>query len=180
MLKLLFWSMILVWGGQSILLFLLFTYQLLKENRAGTDTVEPPSVDPQSVDIGAATTVKVTTVLHGDTIQIEINGEQQVVRLADIDCPASERDDRPFGAEAKQFTSVHCLDRSVQIVPTGQQDDRWTVLLPNGECLQHELVRHGLAWHVRKDSDSAEELEALQDEAKAKRVGIWSQSEDAE
>jgi|GEM_PF-3918028 len=182
MLEFFIWAMVLIWGGQSILLLFLFMNQLLKENLGRINPIEPEIViEPEPVDTDDGTTTgKVTTVLHGDTIQIEIDGEQRVVHLADIDCPASEQDDRPFGEEAKQFTSVHCLDQNVQIVPAGRQDDRSTayVLLPNGQYLHHELVRHGLAWHVRKDKESKQELKALEDEAKEKQVGIWSKRTD--
>jgi len=78
--------------------------------------------------------------------------------------------------EAEQFVSDWCLGRDVQIVQTGKHWDRWVAYVyrdSDGEFLNHALLRAGLAWHATEYSDS-EDQQALENEARAARVGLWS------
>lgn len=121
---------------------------------------------------------KVVGVVDGDTIDVLLeDNTQQRIRVADIDCPETRGSGgQPFGKAAKKFVSELCFGQQVHIVQTGTHWERIVgyVLLPNGEMLQHELLRNGLAWHARKYSDS-QELQKLEDAARAAKIGIWSQ-----
>ena len=62
------------------------------------------------------------------------------------------------------------------MVKTGRHFKRWLgFVYCDSKFLQHELLKLGLAWHAVTYSKS-EEMQALHDEAKAKRVGLWSES----
>jgi|GEM_PF-1649276 len=135
------------------------------------DTARPIKIDPDG-----SITAAVTRVLDGDTIAIQHDGKEQIIRLDGIDCPETRGDGgQPFAKEATELTTKLCSQHDVVIVQTGKHYDRWVafVLLANGEFLQHELLRAGLAHHARKYSDS-EEMQAMEDEAKRQRVGLWS------
>ena len=50
------------------------------------------------------------------------------------------------------------------------------LVFPDGRVLNQELVRAGLAWWYRKYS-SDPQLATLENEARMKRLGLWSDSE---
>ena len=119
-------------------------------------------------------TAKVIGVKDGDTIDVLYQGKGQTVRLLDIDCPEKKQ---AFGQVAKQFTSDFCCGKTVRIDAGGK--DRYgrilaTVYVDN-KCLNEALVNGGLAWHFKKYSHS-ETFAKLEREARAKKVGLWADS----
>lgn len=120
------------------------------------------------------TIYKVIGVKDGDTVELLINGKGEVVRLAHIDAPEKAQ---PFGKRAKQFVSEHCFGKMVSIIPQ-KKPDRYgriiaEIILPDGSNLNKELVKNGLAWHFKKYSNS-KEYASLEVEAKARKIGLWS------
>jgi hypothetical protein len=49
------------------------------------------------------------------------------------------------------------------------------VILPDGKILSHELVRRGMAWWYRRYAPNHPTLSRLEEEARAARIGLWSQ-----
>ena len=135
---------------------------------------EPPqNVVPVTPE--GAIIAEVTRVIDGDTIVIMREGKEQAIRLDGVDCPETRGSGgQPSGDEAKQFVSDWCLDRDVQIVQTGKSWDRWVAYVyrdSDGQFLNHELLRRGLAWHAcrvyrryinRKTQTPIPRIEALQ------------------
>ena len=119
-------------------------------------------------------TGKVIKIADGDTFTILIEDNKQVkVRFHGIDCPESKQD---FGTRAKQFTSELAFSKVVNVQI--KNIDRYgrtigIVVLPDGKILNEELLRVGLAWHY-KHYDKSEKFAALENQAKASKVGIWS------
>ena len=119
-------------------------------------------------------TGKVVKISDGDTFTILVEENKQVkVRFHGIDCPESKQD---FGTRAKQFTSELAFSKVVNVQV--KDIDRYgrtigIVVLPDGEILNEELLRVGLAWHY-KHYDKSEKYAALENQAKANKVGIWS------
>ena len=139
----------------------------------------PPEVSTKSLEVievepDGAITARVVRVLDGDTIAVMIEGKEKIIRLTGVDCPEMRGDGgQPFGKAAKKFTSDLCFNRDVQIVQTGKHFDRWLAFVyVDGEFLQHELLRAGLAWHAVKYS-SDQDMQAMHDAAKAAHVGLW-------
>ncbi|MCF3110886.1 thermonuclease family protein [Niabella sp. CC-SYL272] len=117
---------------------------------------------------------KVTRVKDGDTIVLMMDGSEQTVRLAHIDCPEKRQ---PFGNRAKQFVSDRCFGKYV-ILLQHQQYDRnrrliAEVILEDGGNLNKELVTNGLAWHFKKYSDDPE-YAALEAAARQQHRGLWA------
>jgi micrococcal nuclease len=113
-------------------------------------------------------------VADGDTITVLRDTTQIRVRLHGIDAP--ERG-QPFGTRARQFTSEAAFGKVVRIEPTDR--DRYgrivaEVILPDGRNLNRELVRAGLAWWFRRYARHDAELERLEGEARAARLGLWA------
>src|SRR5690606_38143298 len=55
---------------------------------------------------------KVVGVKDGDTIEVLVNKEVRVVRLAHIDCPERRQ---PYSTKAKQYTSDLCYGKMVTV-----------------------------------------------------------------
>ncbi len=118
---------------------------------------------------------KVIGVTDGDTIVVLTDSAKQIkIRLEGIDCPESGQD---FGQRAKQVTVELCFNKDVRIVETGK--DRYgrtlAFIYVGNLCINKELLRQGMAWHYKKYNHDGE-LERLENEARDKRVGLWSQS----
>lgn len=120
---------------------------------------------------------KVIGVKDGDTFVILLDGKEQTVRFAHIDCPEKRQ---PFGNRAKQFVSDMCFGSYIQLIINEKNKfDRnkrliAEIILNDGRNLNKELVRNGLAWHFKKYSDN-EDYAELENEARQNRIGIWSE-----
>jgi endonuclease YncB( thermonuclease family) len=98
------------------------------------------------------------------------------IRVVEIDAPEKRQ---PGGLGARQFAEAQLFGHVVRVEATGA--DRYgrtlgRVTLPDGTDYGEKLVRFGWAWRYDKYSDS-ERLAALQAEARAKRRGLWKQSD---
>ena len=114
----------------------------------------------------------VVKVTDGDTIVLLINNQEQRIRLNGIDCP--ERG-QAFGTVARSFVGDLVFSKEVRVVSEGldryQRVLGW-VYLEDGRCLNHELLKAGLAWHY-KDYNSDPDLAAMEVSAKAAKKGLW-------
>lgn len=128
---------------------------------------------------------EVIGIQDGDTIELKFVyqgkkaghriGKNVRIRLLHVNCP--ERG-QPFYKVAKQFTSGQCFRKTVSIRHKGEFDKYGRLLgeivLPNGQVLNKELVKNGLAVHFKKYS-SDREYANFEIQAKKKKLGIWSQ-----
>jgi endonuclease YncB( thermonuclease family) len=118
---------------------------------------------------------KVVGVHDGDTITVLWDRTPVKIRLKGIDCPETGQD---FGSRAKSVTSELAFGKVVTVHPT--RKDRYgrtvaDVILPDGRILNRELVRRGVAWWYRRYAPHDTSLARLEAEARAARVGLWSQ-----
>jgi micrococcal nuclease len=127
----------------------------------------------------------VTHPVDGDTVDVDIAGAEERVRLIGIDTPESVADDRPvecFGPEAK--------DRLAQLLPVGTEvrlerdveaRDRYDRLLAyvfrtsDDLLINLALVQEGFAEARRFEPNIARqaELDRAEDDAKAAGRGLW-------
>lgn len=132
---------------------------------------------PEKQIIQPKTAYKVIGVKDGDTISLLIDGKEQTVHFAHIDCPEKKQ---PFGTKAKQFVSDACFGKNVTLVINEKNKyDRnkrliAEIILEDGRNLNKELVKNGLAWHFKKYSDS-KEYDQLEKTARNRKIGIWSE-----
>ena len=114
----------------------------------------------------------VVKIADGDTLTLLTSSNEQVkIRLAGIDTPERKQ---PFGNRAKQAISslafqkhalieVEAKDRYGRIVGT---------VFVDGQNVNAELVRQGMAWVYRKyNKDKA--LYELEAKAREKELGLW-------
>ena len=122
-------------------------------------------------------TGKVVAVADGDTITVLLEETPIKVRFHGIDTPEKKQD---YGTAAKNFTADRCFDQIVTVVVT--DTDRYgrkvgLVILDDGRVLNHELVAAGLAHWYEDYAPDDTALEALHDEAKAAKRGLWSRAD---
>ena len=101
-------------------------------------------------------TYKVIGIKDGDTVSLLMDGKEQTVRLAHIDCPEKKQ---PYGMKGEGKR-----DRNGRLIAE--------LLLPNGINVNKTLVKAGLAWHFKKYSKD-EIYAQLEIEARNKKVGLW-------
>ncbi len=118
---------------------------------------------------------KVVSVLDGDTIEVLNQGKAERVRLNGIDCPEKSQ---AFGNPRE----------AIHIGPGIQEDgdgyktfdkDRYgrtigDVFLPDGKSLNQELIKAGFGWWYRQYAPNGKTLQALEEDARAKRGGLWA------
>ena len=120
---------------------------------------------------------KVVAVQDGDTLEVMKEGVAVRVRLHGIDCPEKGQ---AFGQKAKQFTSDLAFGKTVTVREKGRDRNGRTigeVILEDGQSLNRELVRVGLAWWFRKYAKNDAELEALEKEAREARKSLWEDAD---
>lgn len=117
---------------------------------------------------------KVVGVKDGDTFKVLYNRKEYTIRLAHIDAPERKQ---AFGNKSKQYASDLCFGKEVLVRPT-QKNDRYGRIIAEviiGKInVNKSLVKNGLAWHFKKYSKS-QEYAQLENEARKKKVGIWSE-----
>jgi endonuclease YncB( thermonuclease family) len=115
---------------------------------------------------------KVVKIADGDTLTLLTSSNQQVkVRLAGIDTPERKQ---PFGNKAKQALAKLAFQKQVLVeVDTKDRYGRTVgVVFVDGQNVNAELVRQGMAWVYRKyNKDKA--LYELEAKAREKELGLW-------
>ena len=134
-----------------------------------------PNIQSQQVFNNHQTGYKVIGIKDGDTFVLLIDGKEQTVRLAHIDCPEKKQ---PFGNKAKQFATDLCFGKYITLVHQNGYDRNkrliTELILEDGRNVNKELVSNGLAWHFKKYSEDVEYAN-LETEARKKKIGICSQ-----
>lgn len=117
---------------------------------------------------------KVIKIKDGDTVVVLLADKtQQTLRLAEVDCPENGQ---AFGSNARQFTANQVFGKTVVFYKIGK--DRYGrsvagVFYDGDKYLSREIVKAGFGWWYFKASKNTE-LQKLQDEAKQKKLGLWS------
>lgn len=117
---------------------------------------------------------RVIGVIDGDTYDLLMEGnEKRRIRMEGIDAP--ERG-MPYYQVAKQHLSDLCYGKEVTLKSSGRDAynrDLAYTYLPDGRELGQEMIKAGLAWHLKKyNSDTL--LARLEIEARAARKGLWT------
>lgn len=123
--------------------------------------------------------------VDGDTVVVEIEGQEEAVRLIGIDTPESVAPDRPvecFGAEAKARTSellppgtVVRLERDVEARDRYDRLLAYVIRDEDDVLVNRLLVEEGLAEAVSYPPNLARqgELDRAEAEARAAGEGLW-------
>jgi len=128
-----------------------------------------------------------TKVSDGDTIAVDCDGEKLKLRFCGIDAPESKQ---PLGAEAKDLLRKMVEGKQVVIRPIERDKYDRTIAevevkgdrmvskdQPEILYVNTEMVKAGMAYHYKQYSGNCPSREAIssaENEAKAKRIGVWS------
>ncbi len=145
-----------------------------------TPTISPTPSGLDCLPLNAQQTpAKVTQVLDGDTIEVEIEGKVYQVRYIGINTPELKTDKSGVGQEALQMNQTWLEGLPVILVRDISNTDRYQRLLryvvAGGVFINLELVRAGLATATPYPPDIAcqESLLAAQNQARQELAGIW-------
>ena len=120
-------------------------------------------------------TGKVTRISDGDTFHMLLADKRSIkIRLFGIDSPEERQ---PFYQQAKNELSRLIFNKTVSI--NSDDKDQYgrylAIAFVDGQSVNEAMLSSGLAWHfTRYDRNS--KWEALQQQARKRRIGIWSQS----
>ncbi|MBR9655478.1 MULTISPECIES: thermonuclease family protein [Bacillus] len=124
-------------------------------------------------------------VLHGDTIDVNVKGQKQTVRLLLLDTPESVSQKIPpqkMGKEASLFLKKQLKGKSVTLVyDHGPKEDKYGRKLAYVFCegiLINELMvksGYGIVAYISKPNTSLlPQMLESEKEAKASKTGVWS------
>jgi micrococcal nuclease len=122
-------------------------------------------------------TGKAISIMDGDTFKLLTTDNQQVkIRLNGIDAPEKGQD---YSKNSKDFLAKRLQAAPIRVVAKGK--DKYgriigDVYTGNGQLVNLELVKAGLAWHFLKYSHDPQ-LAAAELEARQHKTGLWQQPE---
>ncbi|WP_409305227.1 thermonuclease family protein [Peribacillus sp. SCS-155] len=128
---------------------------------------------------------KVVHPVDGDTVKIKIGKREETVRLLLVDTPETVHPDKPvqpFGREASDYVKKLLAPGTAIEVETGiSERDKYGRLLAylyvDGQMANKLLIEKGLArvaYVYAPNTKYIDEFRSLQEDAKKKKLGIWS------
>lgn len=127
----------------------------------------------------------VTSVSDGDTITVDMNGSEEIVRFIGIDTPETQDPRKPvqcYGHEASNYTKDLLRGKSVRLQadPLDTNRDRYGrllryIYLADGTLLEEKLLNEGYALaYTAFPFEKASEFEAYEQTARTAGKGLWS------
>lgn len=115
----------------------------------------------------------VVRVLDGDTVSVQGQSGDHILRLWGIDAPEM---DQIWGMESKIALGTMCIGKTVHVEV--KDVDRYkrrvvTIRLPDGRDVSDEMLRQGAAWWYTDYAPYDAQKKGLQNEARAGKLGLW-------
>lgn len=130
---------------------------------------------PLIAKVNNSLTVKVQSIIDGDTIKVRYKGQPFLVRLWGIDTPEYHQ---AFSKVAKKYTTKLVKNSSVQLEEKGW--DKYgrmvaIVTLEDGRCLNEELLKAGYSWvHIYYCREAiCDKWKEYEKDARRQRIGLW-------
>ena len=167
--------------------------------RTAGEQPEEASVDPQpapsvpsipaylTAPPSATGPYRVTYIADGDTIHIDLNGEEVSVRFIGVDTPETVHPSRPqecFGTEASNYIRNLLNGKSV-LIETDQSQDLWdsygrllAYVYVDGKMVNYSLIYDGYAYEYTYNMPYGyqSEFKKAQSFASENNRGLWSPS----
>ncbi len=173
-----------------IVLILLSKRVLFKDNSNLNNTYNDNLNNYSKTSDLELTEAKVTKIIDGDTIWVDINGKEFKIRLIGINCPEYTTKIEPYGKEATEFTTKYLTNKTVYLQTDISDKDKYDRLLRyvwlekideiNEENIKNYLfnaiiVKEGLAKsnYYKPNITLQTYLEELEKEAKSNKIGMW-------
>ena len=139
-------------------------------------------------ELETPTLYRVSHVIDGDTIKIEIDGGDDTVRFLGVDTPelnTSYTKEECYGPEASAYLKALLKDQYVYLLPDKQNDDRDNyhrvlryAFIQDGTFVEEELLRKGYAYNYDYfPFEFMEQFNSWEKEAREKGIGLWGECE---
>jgi micrococcal nuclease len=132
--------------------------------------------------------VKVERVVDGDTLEIQLNGKKEKVRLIGVDTPETKKPNTPvmfYGEEASNYTKKRLEKKTVELEWDVDRKDQYDRLLAyvwiEDELFNRTLVSEGYA-RIATFPPNVKYVDAFkkdQEEARKKQKGLWKDYDSA-
>jgi endonuclease YncB( thermonuclease family) len=125
-------------------------------------------------DAPAVLAGKVTRVIDGDTLDVQLTSGRIRVRLHGVDAPES---DQPGGKAAATWLAQQLQDQQVMLEPVTQDQYVRMVAIVHlkNRVINHELVATGNGWAYRQYLRRGDEdLCRVEERARRRGTGIWA------
>lgn len=150
---------------------------LLFGDEVGRESSTPDSPAPESV-----VDAEVLRVVDGDTIEVDLDGREEDVRLIGVDTPETVKPGEPvqcFGPEASEFAKSVLDDETVRLEFDRERRDVYDRLLAyvfvEDRFVNAELIEGGFArtLEIEPNTSRASQLARLEAAAGAAGRGLW-------
>lgn len=139
----------------------------------------------QQASVEKTNLAPVVHVVDGDTIEVNLNGKKETVRLLLVDTPETVHPNmpiQPFGPQAHRFTEKMLKGQKVQLEIGQNPRDKYGRLLAyvymqDGKMLNELLLGKGLArvaYVFPPDTKYLSAFRNIEKKAREKKLGIWS------
>ncbi|TAH33868.1 thermonuclease [Candidatus Saccharibacteria bacterium] len=128
----------------------------------------------------------VARYVDGDTIVVDMNGQQETVRMIGVDTPETHKPNTPvqcYGPAASAYTKnrIHAQGDKVRLVSDSLSTnrDRYNrllryVTLPDGTNHNQDLVAKGYAFaYLSFPFTKSDDFAKAQADAQAQKLGLW-------
>lgn len=161
-------------------------FESQSETITQTTEVLDEAEDTNVVDKEKDTYHPVVRVVDGDTIRVDINGTEEVIRLIGIDTPELVDPRRPvecFAQEASQKANELLANRLVRVVPDPTQSTRDVfgrllayVYRDDGLFFNKRMIETGYAFEYtyRTPYQFQQEFKEVEQNARINNLGLWS------
>lgn len=166
-------------GLGAVVLLAVLVAVLLFEGEGSEDGIAP---DAASYELGGRVSGEVLRVVDGDTIEVNVEGREEDVRLIGVDTPETVKPGEPvqcFGPQASEFTKRVLEGETVRLEFDRELRDVYDRLLAYvyvGErFVNADLIDGGFArtLEIEPNTSRAAELARLQQAAGAAGRGLW-------
>lgn len=171
----------------SVSALIIAIVNILQHNTPQPNVSTPLILSEQATATQSATVYQVIKVVDGDTIQVEMNGKKETLRLIGIDTPETVDPRKPvqcFGLEASAKTKELLSGKRVTLEadPTQGERDKYKRLLryvhlEDGTFVNELLIREGFAHEYTYQSNPyiyQSEFKEAEIFAQTNKKGLWA------
>lgn len=146
---------------------------------------QPAEAESQNLSAQQPGYYKVTSIADGDTIEVDMSGKKEKIRMIGVDTPESVKPNSPvqcYAREASAFTKKNLSGQSVRLEadPIGDNRDRYDRLLryvyaQDGTLWNQKLITDGYGFaYLSFDFSKSEDFATAQEQAKSTKLGLWN------
>lgn len=169
-------------------LSLIFTY-VQPVSFATVQTTKSTQVTAKKSNLDLTKSYKVKSFIDGDTIKINVNNEDILIRLLNVDTPELKQGEKdiPMGKKASEFTSKFLKDKEIKLELDKEHYDKHGRLLAfiyvinDGKkvSLNEELIKEGFAKVIKvgENKSKYDEYKKIEKPVRESKKGIWANIE---